>query len=61
MTTRSDRFFARIRWFGLFWLLAAPAAAQPAEAPPGVQIITAEEIAHAGVARLSDLFLLLDD
>ena len=46
-----------------FWLLfgAGPLAyAQPAEAPPGVQIITAEEIAQAGITRLSDLFALLD-
>ena len=35
--------------------------AQPAEPSPGVQIITADDIAQAGLARLSDLFMLLDD
>ena len=37
------------------------ARAQPAEPSAGVQIITADEIDQAGLARLSDLFLLIDD
>ena len=35
--------------------------AQPADPPPGVQIITADDIAQAGLGRLSDVFTLLDD
>ncbi|MFQ5571541.1 MAG: TonB-dependent receptor plug domain-containing protein [Rhodothermales bacterium] len=38
-----------------------PAAAQPTDPPPGVQIITAEDIEQAGLARLSDLFTLIND
>ena len=37
------------------------ARAQRAVPSAGVQIITAEEIGQAGLARLSDLFLLIDD
>ena len=35
--------------------------AQPADPSPGVQIITAKDIAQAGLARLSDLFMIIDD
>ncbi|MFQ5572596.1 MAG: TonB-dependent receptor plug domain-containing protein, partial [Rhodothermales bacterium] len=52
-------------WTCLFILSAAlrvdPAAAQPTDPPPGVQIITAEDIEQAGLARLSDLFTLIND
>lgn len=37
------------------------ARAQPVDSPPGVQIITADDITQAGLARLSDLFRLIDD
>jgi len=42
------------------WLTMHAARAQPANPPPGVRILTAEEIEQAGLARLSDLFTLLD-
>lgn len=35
--------------------------AQQPDHPPGVQIITADDIAQAGLGRLSDLFMLIDD
>ncbi len=55
----------RLGWMAGCLLLGALAAgaahAQPAEAPPGTRILTADDIEQAGVARLSDLFRLLDD
>ncbi len=45
----------------LSFLAAGTLRAQTTDPPPGVQIITAEEIEQTGLARLSDLFILIDD
>ena len=42
-------------------LAAGSLRAQPADPLPGVQIITDDDIAQAGLARLSDLFTLIDE
>ena len=48
-------------YLSLIILTAGTLWAQPADPPPGVQIITADDIAQAGLGRLSDVFTLLDD